>query len=288
VAHDLAREHCLVGADLPGASSNEDETYRRILSACINDAGGASGGDGTGLGGMTGGMLYGLSGVPDTNLMSGDDRLDLFRYMLDGFKWARQDNQVDFHEMMIQTALPCIYDTEWDSDYDRILRAFDLQRLCSESFVICPRRFGKTVATAMFCAVYMYVVPDASIAIFSTVQRTSGKMMLAIYEFMKELPFAKEATWVVKNSETISITLFGNTRTMWCYPGKVEVSTPSLSSLSPSLLSPLFHPPRFVFSSPSCGQYPQEGGVRPALVSISRLVLCTSARSSRGRALQKT
>jgi hypothetical protein len=162
-------------------------------------------------------------GLPDPNTISGDERLALFRSLLDEFNWERQDNQVDFHEMMIKTALPCIFEKEWDSDYDRILRMFDLYQHCAETFIVCPRRFGKTVAVAMFCAVYMYVIPNASIAIFSTAQRTSGKMMLAIYEFMRELPYFKEATFNVKNSETINITLNGIQRTMWCYPGKVGV-----------------------------------------------------------------
>lgn len=162
-------------------------------------------------------------GLPDPNTIGGDERLELFRRLLDEFDWERQDNQVDFHEMMIKTALPCIFKDEWDSDYDRILRMFDLYQHCAETFIVCPRRFGKTVAVAMFCAVYMYVIPKASIAIFSTAQRTSGKMMLAIYEFMRELPYFKEAVFNVKNSETINITLNGVERTMWCYPGKVGV-----------------------------------------------------------------
>jgi hypothetical protein len=76
---------------------------------------------------------------------------------------------------------------------------------------------------AMFCALYMYVIPDASIAIFSTAQRTSGKMMAEIYKFMRQLPFFKEAIFKLKNQETIQITMNGNVRNMWCYPGKSEV-----------------------------------------------------------------
>jgi hypothetical protein len=56
-------------------------------------------------------------------------------------------------------------------------------------------------------------------------------MMLAIYEFMRELPFFKEATFTVKNSETIQIVMNGNTRTMWCYPGKVGVRFLPFSSI---------------------------------------------------------
>jgi hypothetical protein len=163
--------------------------------------------------------------LPNTTTMSGDDRLALFRQMLDSYKWSRQSNQIDFHEMMIKANLPTIFPAEWDADYDRILRMFSLTEHCAEAFIVCPRRFGKTVAVAMFCAVYMFIVPDASIAIFSTAQRTSGKMMQAIYLFMQELPFFKEGKFIVKNSETIALYIHDNLRTMWCYPGKVAVCT---------------------------------------------------------------
>ena len=147
----------------------------------------------------------------------------LYRQMLDGFRWERQDNQVEFHEMMIKSALPYIFTKEWDTDYHRILRMFTLNQHCAGTFIVCPSLFGKTVSVAMFCAVYMYLIPSASVAIFSMTQRTSGKMMLAIFEFMTELPYFKDAIFEVKNSETICITLYGNKRTMWCYPGKVGV-----------------------------------------------------------------
>lgn len=161
--------------------------------------------------------------LPNPNTISGDERLELFRRLLDEFNWERQANQVDFHEMMIKTALPCIFKDEWNTDYDRILRIFDLYQHVAETFIVCPRRFGKTVSVAMFCADYMYCIPEASIAIFSTAQRTSGKMMLAIYQFMRELPYFRDAIFTVKNSETITIILHGVERTMWCYPGTVAV-----------------------------------------------------------------
>jgi len=215
-AHELSRNHCAhrhsgETSFVKDVACSNERIYDQCISEVQND-------DYDSIS-----ALDERNGLPNTNLISGDERLKLFRLLLDEFKWERQDNQQEFHEMMLKTALPCIYKDEWASDYDRILRQFNLMRHCAETFIICPRRFGKTVSVAMFCAVYMYCVPDASIAIFSTAQRTSGKMMLAIYNFMRELPYFKEAVFVAKNSEIITITLDGGTRTMACYPGTVAV-----------------------------------------------------------------
>lgn len=197
---------------------------KNLLDLCVGSGGSFNKVRGVG-GGGNGDDQDEDDALPNTVTITGDERLELMRRLLDEFKWERQENQVEFHEAMMKTALPCIFMKEWDTDYDRILRMFNLYQHYAETFIICPRRFGKTVSVGMFCAGYMYAVPDASIAIFSTAQRTSGKMMLAIYGFMRELPYFADAIFTVRNSETICITLHGKTRTMWCYPGKVGVCT---------------------------------------------------------------
>lgn len=196
---------------------------KNLLDLCVGSGGSFNKVRGVGGGGNGDGQDEEEDALPNTVTITGDERLELMRRLLDEFKWERQENQVEFHEAMMKTALPCIFMKEWDTDYDRILRMFNLYQHYAETFIICPRRFGKTVSVGMFCAAYMYAIPDASIAIFSTAQRTSGKMMLAIYGFMRELPYFADAIFTVRNSETICITLHGKTRTMWCYPGKVGV-----------------------------------------------------------------
>ena len=176
------------------------------------------------------------SGTLDTNNLTGDDRLEMFRQVLDLFQWEREDNQIDFHEVMIQTVLPKIFADEWDTDYERILRMFQVNEHNAETFIICPRRYGKTVSVAMFCAAYMFMIPNATIAIFSTSKRTAGKMMTAIYAFMRDLPFFDHVRFETKNSECIELYLNGNKREMWCYPGTVAVSIFS-RSFFPSVLS---------------------------------------------------
>jgi hypothetical protein len=163
------------------------------------------------------------SGKLDTTELTGDERLDMFRELLDMFNWEREDNQIEFHEIMLRTVLPKIFTKEWDTDYERIMRMFKMEKHTAETFIICPRRYGKTVSVAMFCAAYLYMVPNASIAIFSTSKRTSGKMMTAVYGFMRELPFFYHVVFETKNSECIKIVMNGNERSVWSYPGTVAV-----------------------------------------------------------------
>lgn len=186
-------------------------------------------------------QILGLeSGKLDTTTLTGDERLDMFRELLDMFNWEREDNQIEFHEIMIQTVLPKIFTKEWDTDYERIMRMFKMEKHKAETFIICPRRYGKTVSVAMFCAAYLYMIPNASIAIFSTSKRTSGKMMTAVYGFMRELPFFDQVYFETKNSECIKIVMYGNERSVWSYPGTVAVCVFFSSTFF--FLSSLFFP----------------------------------------------
>ena len=58
--------------------------------------------------------------------------------------------------------------------------------------ICCPRRFGKTFATGMFVAAYLYVIPSVEICIFSPSRRQSVKMLELVRTFLIKLPGAKE------------------------------------------------------------------------------------------------
>lgn len=162
-------------------------------------------------------------GIVNPNNMTGYEILALLRALLDMFEWEREENQVEFHEHFIATALPKIFRKEWETEYDKILRLFKKQKHDAETIMICPRRWGKTVSVAMFCAAYILAVPDAEIAIFSTAKRTSGKMMMGVLKFMQELPLFEHCDILTKNAETIKLSLYGNVKTISCYPGTVAV-----------------------------------------------------------------
>lgn len=207
--YDLAHEHAKEQAKSQNAFSTfEDDIFSSPFSKT---------------GGCEENNMDFNKGVVDPTKLSGYEVLALLRTLLNMFEWEREENQVDFHEHFIATVLPKIFKKEWDTEYDKILRLFKKTKHDAETILICPRRWGKTVSVAMFCAAYILAVPDAEVAIFSTAKRTSGKMMMGVLKFMKELPLFDECELLVKNSETIQISLYGNVKTISCYPGTVAV-----------------------------------------------------------------
>ena len=175
------------------------------------------------------------NGVIDTNKLTGDERMDAIMISLDLFVWSREETQMEMHDEMLRVLLPIIYGDEWDDNYERILSGQGLLKHMAELFIICARRWGKTVGCAMMVAILMIFVPSITIAIFSTGQRASGKFMIQVQKFMFQLPFMDACKIVRCNDETMIISLFGNERRMDAYPCTVGVCFSS------------FVPPLFLF-----------------------------------------
>jgi anti-sigma28 factor (negative regulator of flagellin synthesis) len=163
------------------------------------------------------------NGVIDTNKLTGDERMDAIMISLDLFVWSREETQMEMHDEMLRVLLPIIYGDEWDDNYERILSGQGLLKHMAELFIICARRWGKTVGCAMMVAILMIFVPSITIAIFSTGQRASGKFMIQVQKFMFQLPFMDACKIVRCNDETMIISLFGNERRMDAYPCTVGV-----------------------------------------------------------------
>ncbi len=158
-----------------------------------------------------------------TSKSSGDEVLAKLRRTLDSLGFVRHEYQIDFHEEFIKSCLPKIYQAEWEMEYDRILRDFGLTKLQQETLIICPRRYGKTMSVAMFCAAFLWCVPECEIAIFSTGQRTARKLMALILRMLLRIP-GFEDRLRTKNAENIVLS-FGpyDERKLSCYPGTVAV-----------------------------------------------------------------
>lgn len=168
-------------------------------------------------------------------LSKGDEVVAGINRTLDSFKMKRASHQIEFHDQFTRSCLPKIY-PDWDTNYDSILKRYKLSQVHMETLIVCPRRFGKTIAVSMYVAAYMMNVPNSEVSIFSTGRRTAGKLMQSVIKFLQELPGFEEHI-KVKNYETLVLD-FGNgdTRTMSSYPGTVAVrphptSTPIPHSL---------------------------------------------------------
>lgn len=55
---------------------------------------------------------------------------------------VRHDYQIYFHQKILETCLPKIYEHEWATYESEILNKFNISRVIPERFIVCPRRFG--------------------------------------------------------------------------------------------------------------------------------------------------
>jgi len=161
---------------------------------------------------------------------TGDEVLRQLEETLDNFGVERHDHQINFHEKFKLSALPKIYEHEWDDDADRILQRLGNPEVRQETLVVTPRRFGKTWSVAMFCAAFLYCVPKCTISVFSTGQRMARKLMVLCCRMFLRLKGSVEMIKKGGKKTQEQIEVRGNAdvddiRTLCCYPGTVKVST---------------------------------------------------------------
>lgn len=154
---------------------------------------------------------------------TGDEKIKDLKYWLDNLGLKRHIHQVRFHEHMIKACLTKIYESEWETQYESIMKKFNVEKMKRELLFSCPRRFGKTYSVAIFCAAYMLSVPNSQIAVFSTGKRTAKKLMMLIVSFLSRFP-EFESHVHTKNHEDLIIK-FGefDARQLSCYPSTVKV-----------------------------------------------------------------
>lgn len=110
----------------------------------------------------------------------------------DSIGFQRSAHQRKFHESMLAACIRHIYKDEFSDNFIKILEENGWEEARQEVMICCPRRFGKTFATGMFVAAYLYVIPNVEICIFSPSRRQSEKMLELVRTFLIKLPGAKE------------------------------------------------------------------------------------------------
>ena len=119
------------------------------------------------------------------NLSSGDKRLADVNYWLTHLGVDRSPDQALFHEHFINACLPKIVgELEWNENSVRIMESRSLSKIAYEVVAVCPRRWGKTWAVALFVLALMLAVPGIRICVFSTGKRASGSLMEIVTTMM--------------------------------------------------------------------------------------------------------
>ena len=158
--------------------------------------------------------------------LSGDEKLKNLKHWLDNLGLKRHFLQVKFHEQMILACLSKIYEDEWETQYEQIMKRFGIRKMKRELIFSCPRRFGKTYSVALFAAAYLLSIPKCQVAIFSTGKRTAKKLMVLILHFLTFYPeFEQPGRVKVKNQEDLVLNFGpGDDRCLSCYPSSVKVT----------------------------------------------------------------
>jgi hypothetical protein len=154
---------------------------------------------------------------------SGDEKLRDLKYYLDNLGLKRHIHQIRFHEHMIKASLSKIYEMEWETQYEAIMKKFNIVKMKRELLFSCPRRFGKTFSVALYCAAYMLSIPNCQVAVFSTGKRTAKKLMMLILSFLARFNGFEDYV-DIKNQEDLVLE-FGSfdKRQLSCYPSTVKV-----------------------------------------------------------------
>ena len=139
-------------------------------------------------------------------------------------KWyKRSSGQRKFHKAFIGACLKKIYGDEIYRNLGRLLIEYDLQELQQDVLVVSTRRYGKTMAVALYVAAYILTQPNAEISIFSTGRRASRKILALIWQMVVKL--AGTPSVVVRfNEENLEVKSADGTVSRCCsYPSKVQI-----------------------------------------------------------------
>lgn len=175
---------------------------------------------------------YMESGQRWSSFSTGDERIAALRAalaQLDRLGFQRSNHQREFHEAFIAACLPQIYGDDLDRCLMRILEENDCDEIHSELMVCCPRRWGKTMAVALFCAAYLYTQPNAEMCVYSIVRRTSTMLVLKIYKMVVALAGGTQAIKHSNQEKLEVVNMYGGISICYSYPSasKIRLSWPS-------------------------------------------------------------
>lgn len=140
-----------------------------------------------------------LDVLRDQRCCNGDIRLSKIWKMLDSVpKYPRSEHQKEFHEWFVFANLPHIYGDDWEANATRVLESFGLTKIQYEVLVSTPRRWGKTISIAMFCAVVLLCVPSFWASVFSPGKRASSSLMGEVIRMIYRLGCANR---IVKKTQ---------------------------------------------------------------------------------------
>lgn len=134
--------------------------------------------------------------------------------------------QLLFTEVFWSSQVPFIYGKDFQTHETRIKQENNIDEIYQFALVCCPRRWGKTYITSIYCACTLLTVPGSKIVLYSPGKRQSQMIMDLIrthLTYLKETHgYLYEKVTGKDNQENLSIVVEGDVRGVVGLPAKSD------------------------------------------------------------------
>ncbi len=136
-----------------------------------------------------------------------------------------------FIETFMNASAHLVYgEADWETHKAKFFRKNRMTRLARMVCIVAPRRFGKTIAIAIFALAMVLTVPSLPIAIFSTNQRTAQWITKQCARWLSQFPRGNERTCTVS---TNLIAVISEEAISECRTASERRNHPSISQIIP-------------------------------------------------------
>ncbi len=145
---------------------------------------------------------------------------------LDTLGYRRSKHQRWFHKAFIGASLKKIVGDDLYKNLGTLLEEFELDEIRTDVILYTPRRFGKTMAVALYLAGYLWTQPSCEVSVYSPGRRASTKLLVAVWKMLVALNGGQEKGAIyAKNFETLECFGTGSSASvLHSYPSKVEIN----------------------------------------------------------------
>jgi len=138
--------------------------------------------------------------------------------------WRRSQHQIQYHHVFTNSVLRKLFGSDFHHYAKELAHEFDIHDRRTMTLVLTPRRFGKTIGTAMFAAAYANAQDACEITICSTGRRASSRMLDNIYQMYMQICHQDKSRVIYKNQEQLRVVApNGGYTTVYSYPDSVKI-----------------------------------------------------------------
>lgn len=134
--------------------------------------------------------------------------------------------QLLFTEVFWASQVPFIYGNDFQTHETRIKQENNTDEFYQYALICCPRRWGKTYITSIYCACTLLTVPGSRIVLYSPGKRQSQMIMDLVRDHLKYLKevhgYLYETVQGKDNQENLAIIVDGDRRSIVGLPAKSE------------------------------------------------------------------